>query len=62
MENIVVNFHCNRMSTKMLLYATKQLLAPNCFEKVPSKMVCYQTSLLKTFLVHSYEIFRISVS
>jgi len=32
----------------MLLYVTKQLFAPNFFEKVlqprPSKMVCYQTS------------------
>jgi len=34
MENIIVNFHCNQMSTKMLLCVTKQLFAPNFFEKL----------------------------
>jgi len=34
MKNIIVNFHCNRMSAKMLLCVTKQLFAPNFYEKV----------------------------
>jgi len=32
MDNIIVNFYCNKMSTKMLLCVTKQLFAHNFFE------------------------------
>jgi len=34
MENIIVHFHCNQVNTKMLLYVTKQLFAPNFFDEV----------------------------
>jgi len=34
MQTIIVNFHWNQVSKKMLLCVTKQLFAPNFFENV----------------------------
>jgi len=36
MENIIINFHCNQMSTKNViqLCVTKQLFAPTFFESL----------------------------
>ena len=34
MENIIVNFHCNQMSTKNVIVSNEQLFALNFFEKV----------------------------